>query len=145
MYLKKGSLRSCFLCGLRVWARQLSFTLNRELARISWAKCLCLPNAWVSLFKLCRENMNDVFGFLNSSSGLGEDPYPFWGMTPWHKQMTLSSMINQMFNVPRPTDPQWFHVKVLSLISFVSSTQLTLRPHYNLMKDLTNHWYPSFH
>ena len=59
---------------MNVYAWWLSFTLNREQARISWAKCLWLPNAWVSLFKLCRENKNDVFGFLNTLGGLGEDP-----------------------------------------------------------------------
>ena len=101
LYHKKGLLRLCFLMWfVSVCAQWLSFTLNREHAckQRFLVECLCLSNEWVSLFKLCRENMNDVFGFLNSSSGLGEGPTLFeaWclGIRGWfhHQWLIKCSM-----------------------------------------------------
>ena len=62
-----------------VCARRLSFTLNKEHAHKQGFldQSAYAYQMRVSLFKLCRENMNDVFGFLNSLGGLGEDPTLF--------------------------------------------------------------------
>ena len=52
--------------------------LAKAMFPVFLEKSACvLSNAWVSFFKLCKENMNDVSGFLNSSGGLGEDPTLF--------------------------------------------------------------------
>ena len=62
-----------------VCARRLSFTMNKEHARKQGflEQSACAYQMRVSLFKVCRENMNNVFGFLNSLGGLGEDPTLF--------------------------------------------------------------------
>ena len=71
------------LCFMSVCARCLPFTLNMEHARkqgflskvFMLIKCIGVP-----FLSSCRENLNDMFGLLNSSSlkqGLGENPNHF--------------------------------------------------------------------
>ena len=100
--LQEGLSKAMFSMWFKnVCARQLLFTLNRKHARkqgfLEQSACVYQMHG-CPFFKLCGENMNDVFGFLNSSSGLGEDPTLFeaWclGINGWfhHQWLTKCSM-----------------------------------------------------
>ena len=122
MYHKRGSIRPCFLCCLWLYVLNgyhLPWVRNMLTSKDFLAKCSCLSNVWMSLFLISwRENLNDVcvcvfffFFFLTLQvwSKCWERTLPFLRHDALARvDYFPSSMIDQMFNVPWPTNPhQW--------------------------------------
>ena len=114
------------------------FTLNREhvCKQGFLAKCLCLSNAWCTLFLTSwKENLNDVFGLLNSlgsKQGLGENPTLFeaWclGICGWFRHQWLTK-----YSMSHWSSQSCFLVH-LRIVEWITRVEVVLTPLSNVPK-----------